>query len=357
MPGDVPVKVLIVHPGIRYSVGDVYQGLAKGLRECGVEVGMFNLDDRITFYTQAWIKDEESGTLTKALDEDAALTMAANGIEVALYEWWPDVVVVVSGFYIPPKLWAVLRQRPHHVVYWCTESPYEDDRQGRAARYADTVVLNDPTNLQQFIDEVNPNTHYFPHSYDPDVHRPGPAVPALRSDFAFVGTGFPSRIDWLERVDWTGVNVRIGGNWVALDEDSLLLPFLFDSNPAACMDNLTTSCVYRSTKTSLNLYRKEHSDDATADGWAMGPREVELAACGTFFFRESRPEGDELFPTLPILDGPETFGDELRWWLAHDDEREAAATAARNAIVDRTFKSTAARLLRLVEAAPRKVAA
>lgn len=351
------MKVLIVHPGIRFSVGDVYQGLAKGLRECGAEVAMFNLDDRITFYTQAWVKDEESGSLTKAFNEEAALLMAANGIEVALYEWWPDVVVIVSGFYIPPKLWAVLRRRPHHVVYWCTESPYEDDRQSRPARYADTVVLNDPANVDQFRREINKNTWYFPHSYDPAVHHLGAAVPDLASDFAFVGTGFPSRVDWLERVDWSGVNARFGGNWQALEDGSPLLPMLFDPDRQACMDNAVTADVYRSTKASLNLYRKEHSNEAHADGWAMGPREVELAACGTFFFRETRGEGDALFPMLPLVDSPEAFGDELRWWLAHDDERTAAAMAAHAAIADRTFKNTAARLLRLVEQAPRKVAA
>ena len=47
-----------------------------------------------------------------------------------------------------------------------------------------------------------------------------------------------------------------------------------------------------------------------------------------------RPEGDELFPTLPTFDGPEQASRQLRWWLDHDPERERAAEKAREAGID-----------------------
>jgi spore maturation protein CgeB len=349
------VKILVVHPGVLFSVGDVFKGMVQGLRECGHEVGVFNLADRVEFYTRAHVLHDD-GTYAKSFTESVAMEMASAGIENICYEWWPDVIVIVSGFYIPPKLWGVLARRPHHTVFWCTESPYEDDRQMRAGRYADTVILNDPTNLKQYRDEINARTFYLPHSYDPAVHFPGDADPDLACDFSFVGTGFPSRIDWLERVDWSGIDAKLGGNWKEVGEGSPLVPLLMHPK-GECMDNADTARLYRSSKVSLNLYRKEHSENAHADGWAMGPREVELAACGTFFFRESRPEGDDLFPSLPILEDPETFARDLRWWLTHDDERNAAAAEAMAAIADRTFKNTAARLLDLVERAGAKIAA
>jgi spore maturation protein CgeB len=354
--GGLDVKILVVHPGVDFSVHDVYRGVVKGLQDLGHDVGEFNLSDRIEFYTRAHVMRDDNKKWTKSFGDDAAMEMACSGIEVVCYEWWPDVVIIVSGFYIPPKLWGVLARRPHHVVYWCTESPYEDDRQGRAARYADTVILNDPTNLDAYRSEINERTFYFPHSYDPDVHRPGDADPDLACDFSFVGTGFPSRVDWLEQVDWAGVDAKLGGNWQTVEDDSPLIPLLMHER-GECMNNADTANLYRSSKVSLNLYRKEHSEQGHANGWAMGPREVELAACGTFFFRESRPEGDDLFPMLPIVEDPETFSRELRFWLDNDDERNAAATAAREAIADRTFKNSAARLLDLVQRAGTKIAA
>jgi hypothetical protein len=89
----------------------------------------------------------------------------------------------------------------------------------------------------------------------------------------------------------------------------------------------------------------------------MGPREVELAACGTFFFRDPRGEGDDLFPMLPFVESPEQFSKDLRWWLANDADRLAAADQARLAIADRTFARSANRLLELVASAGHKIAA
>jgi len=341
------VKVLIVHPGAHYSVADVHNGLVRGLKANGCDVGVFNLDDRIEFYTRAHVQQDD-GTYTKAFSDNDAMLMAAKGIETVCYEWWPDVVIVVSGFFIPPQVWGVLTRRPHHVVYWCTESPYEDDRQGQPGRYVDTVVLNDPTNLDQFVADINPNTHYIGHSYDPDVHHRGGRRPSLACDFGFVGTAFPSRIDFFEAVNWDGINVKLAGNWQGLEPSSPLTPFLHDE-PDRCMDNIVTADLYRSCRVSANLYRKEHSEHGHAEGWAIGPREIELAACGTFFLREPRPEGDALFPMLPTFTESDEFSDKLRWWLARPELAAEAATQACAVIADRTFTNTAAELLRIVE--------
>ena len=103
----------------------------------------------------------------------------------------------------------------------------------------------------------------------------------------------------------------------------------------------------RSTKVSLNLYRKEAATPDLVDGWACGPREIELAACGAFFLREPRGESDQLFPMLPTFTEPAEVGDLARWWVAHPDERDTAARKAREAVAARTFRANAAELLQL----------
>jgi len=346
------VKILVVHPGPSFSVADVHDGLVQGLRaQPGVEVGVLNLDDRLAFYTQAHVK---VGRRWKtALSYDEACLMAAKGVETICYEWWPDVVIVVSGFFVPPEVWGVLARRPHHTVLWCTESPYEDDKQMQPARYVDTVVLNDPANITQF-QQVNERTFYFPHSYNPARHHPAPPNPELVCDFAFVGTGFRSRIEFFEKVDWTGIDAVFAGNWLGVDDDSPLAPLIRGSR-TECLDNASAADLYRSAKVNANLYRKEHTDGGTAEGWAIGPREVELAACGAFFLREPRDEGDALFPMLPTFTTPTEFQDSLHWWLDHPVERERAASQAREAIAPRTFERTAERLLRLLDGAPTNI--
>lgn len=334
------MRAMVVHPGPHFSVADVHAGWVKGLRANGVETVDFNLDARLDFYAQAYRKKDHGWVL--ALQPDDAAVLACKGIEAACYEFWPDVVIIISGFYIADFVYEVMRARGHKIVIVHTESPYEDDRQLGIADRAHLNVLNDPTNL----DRYPKGSVYIPHGYDPDVHRPAEPEPALRSDFAFVGTGFPSRCQFFEAVDWGDIDAVFAGNWQYLKDTSPLEPFLAHEKNECC-PNDQTARLYHSTKASANLYRKEAS--ASAEGWAMGPREVELAACGVFYLREARGEGDELFPMLPTFDGPQDFGDQLRWWLSHDTARQEAAAKAREAVADRTFANHAAELLRLLD--------
>jgi spore maturation protein CgeB len=310
-------------------VADVHNGMVKGLRQNGVTVADVNLDDRLDFYEQSYIKTP-AGEYVKAVSTEKAVRMAAKGIETACYEVWPEVVILTSGFFVTPETLAVLRRRPHHVVLWCTESPYEDSRQLNFAPYVDTIILNDPTNIEQFR-QVNARTFYLPHSFDPDIHHPGPSD--QRNDFAWVGTGFPSRMEFFEQVEWKDLRVVLGGMWRGLDPDSPLRRYLLSDDLEECCDNTTAADLYRGCTVSANLYRKESTDVDHADGWAMGPREVELAATGTFFLREPRGEGDELLHMLPTFTEPGEFTELLHHYVAHAAKaQELAAGRAQRSL-------------------------
>jgi spore maturation protein CgeB len=241
----------------------------------------------------------------------------------------------------------MLRRRGHKVVILHTECPYEDEGQVMRAAYADLNILNDPISLDRFR-AAGPPAEYIPHAYDPAIHYRRESRPDWESDFCFVGTGFPSRVAFLEAVDWSGIDFALAGMWARTDDESPLRKYLVHDLDH-CLPNEDSVCLYSSTKASANLYRREAETCAHERGWAMGPREVELAALGTFFVRESRPEGDQLLPTLPVFDGPDDFAEKLRWWLAHDAEREAAAQAAQAAVADRTFVNNAKRLFQLLD--------
>lgn len=341
------MRCLIVHPGPNFSVADVFRGWITGLQAQGLEVGAYNLDARLNFYGAACIKNED-GEYQPAFDSDDAARLALEGIYGELWRWHPiDVVMIVSGFYVPPWLMEMFRARGIKVVLVHTESPYEDDTQVTRSEHADLVLINDPTNLDRFR-QVNPNTHYQWHCYMPKLHHPGPVDPAHRSEFAFVGTGFASRIAFLEQVDWSGIDAAFAGHWQLLDHDSPLMPFLAHGLEECC-DNRQTANLYRGTRLSANLYRKEAERPALSDGWAMGPREVELAAIGTPFLREGRPEGDALFPFLPRFTDPNEFTELMRWHLARPDLLAALGDRAREAVAPRTFANSAARMLRLLD--------
>ena len=338
------MRVLCVEPGPQFSVQDVHNGWVRAFRNLGVEVVDLNLAHRLAFYNSAAIK--RGSRYRKALTNDEAIALAAKGIEVAAFEMWPDLVVVTSAFFVPTFTLELLRKRGMKVAVVMTESPYEDDAQIRKAPFADLVLLNDPTNIDLFR-RANPNTHYMPHAFDPAVHYRRPADDRYASDFCFVGTGFPSRVEFLEKVDWSGLDVALAGNWQAATADSPLRPFVIHPIDH-CIDNAEAVDLYSNCKASANLYRREANRPELVDGWACGPREIELAACRTFFARDARPEGDLLFPMLPTFSTPAELGDIVRWAVANEHSSQRAAEAAQAAVADRTFDNNARKLLALV---------
>ena len=338
------MRILCIEPGPAFSVADVHRGWVRAFAQLGCTVVNFNFGERIDFYTQAHV--EKNGEYVKAFDDEGALRLAAKGIEAAVLEVWPDLVMVTSGFFIPPAIYQLIRERGFTVVLNQLEEPYEATREMARAALVDATIINDPTHLESFR-AVNPKTWYLPAAYDPDVHRPGPAHPDLACDFGFVGTGFDSRVRFFEAVDWTGIDVALAGNWGETDPDSPLRKFIVH-DLAECFPNERTIALYRSAQLSANLYRKEAQSPGLERGWAIGPREVELAATGCFFLREPRPEGDDLFPMLPTFEMPEQFESLLRYWLARPADRERCADEARAAVQDRTFVNNARTLLRLL---------
>jgi spore maturation protein CgeB len=320
---------------------DVHAGWMRALQNAGHTVASLNLGDRIDFYHSAHVK--KGRRWVKAFADLEAVKLASKGVEASVFEFMPDIVFLTSGFFVPTDTLNLLRSRGVKVVLMHTESPYEDDVQISRAEHADLNLVNDPTNLDRFP----ANSVYQWHCYDPAVHRPREPRPECASDFCFVGTAYPSRIAFLEQVDWTDIDVALAGNWRRIDPQSPLVKFVAH-DLAECVDNTDAVDLYAATKVSANLYRKEAQRAELSEGWAMGPREVELAACGIPFLREPRGEGDEILSMLPTFTTPDEFGLRLRELLADETRRLAVAGAARDAIADRTFANAATRLLDLL---------
>jgi len=334
------MRALVVNPGPNFSVADVARGWARGLADLGIDVRTFELDKLLDYFAYAYT--DRNGEVVKAHTEAEAIQLAAGQIKAACYDWWPDLVLVVSGFFMYPQLVDIMRNRHRHVVLLCTESPYEDEAQLQKAAWYDGVVLNDPTNLDAFAEVCEGPALYAPHAYDPEVHYRAPAK--RHAEVSWIGTCYPSRAAFLEQVDWSGLDVSFGGNFK--DAPESLLRFV-GHEPEECVDNDVTAEVYRGSLASFNIYRAETNGQLSdsADGWAMGPREVEMARCGLWFARQSRPESDEVFPMLPTFSDPQELGDQLRWAIANPEARMMAVERAFAAVEDRTFPNNASALL------------
>lgn len=343
------MRWLIAHPGPNFSVADVYVGWVEALRELGEDVYEFNLDDRLAFYDGAYQQvPGRDDVFRRALTAEQAIELAVNGLAAALYKIRPHVLMLVSGFFTDMQMLDQARRYGTKVVVLNTESPYEDDRQLKLAEHADLMLLNDPLHLEQY--QAITNATYCPHAYRPAVHCPGPARYPV-ADFSFVGTGYPSRIAFFGDMNLDGLDVVLAGNWLRLDENSPLRKYI-GHDIKYCCDNSEAVEIYRSTRVGINLYRREANDKNSLFGLAMGPREVEMAACGVFFLRDSRPESDQVLSMLPRFGSPGEAGELLRWYLRHADQRIELAAAARQAIAERTFVNHATNILRLFDRQP-----
>ena len=76
----------------------------------------YNSHDRLTFYSSALIDtgelDGEGHPLvTRAMPNDAALRLAMQGLSHAMLTFWPDVIIMVSAFFITPGQMQLMRMR------------------------------------------------------------------------------------------------------------------------------------------------------------------------------------------------------------------------------------------------------
>jgi hypothetical protein len=352
-------RILLVQPGPDFSVADVYRGWQKALTALGHTVMAYNTSDRLTFYGRTRMPEHdkpacehcgEVPTRQAVPDSNGILALGMDGLYATLNKFWPDIVFFISGFYLTPAILQFIRTRRHKIVFLHTESPYQDEEQLQRGEFADLNLLNDPANISAWKDLDVP-VAYMPHAYDPGIHYP--ASPRnYEADFAFVGTGFRSRQEFFHQMDLDGLSVVLGGNWANTEPEYRHLLKYLGHPLEACVGNEETARVYRLAKAGINFYRRESEDAHAGEGWAMGPREVEMAACGLFFLRDPRPESDEVFGRcLPAFGSADEASQELRYWTGNDALRERYAAQARERIVSRTFSNNARAALNLMEEA------
>lgn len=351
------MRILMVHPGPDFSVADVFNGWKKAFEKQGHQVAVFNTNDRIAFYAQNSVPDYTIGLqrvcetcqqppFRNAMTEEDAVTASMQGLTHDLYAVWPHMVFFVSAFFTPAWVLDLIRQRRHKLVILHTESPYQDDEQLMRAQYATLNLLNDPTNLEEYA-HLAP-AMYMPHAYDPDIHYPGRGKKDI--DFTFIGTMFDSRRDFFEKffelIDVEKYKFALGGaGWDGEHMDnSPLLKYLGHPRGEA-VDNKEAAIHYRKSKIGINFYRRESEKSHSGEGWAVGPREIETAACGIPWIRDARAESDELFPFLPSFRTPEEAAELFHWYLEDEDRRKKLGKTARNVIKHRTFDNHAALLM------------
>lgn len=353
------MKILVVDPGADWSTRDVYDGLCHGLRAQGeVEVLEYRYGRRFAIMRdaldRAWRRDRGR---VKPTDADAALWTSELAVTWALRHQ-PDWVLVVSGMYFHPDALVLARRAGLRTALLLTESPYDYEREWEVARLADLVWTNERTAVAP-LRSANPETHYLPHAYHAERHRPGAPVPdgTPAHDVVFVGTGFQERVDLLAAVDWTGIDLGLYGTWPLPGRHRLRRHLR-----AGIIENTSTAALYASAKVGLNLFRQSKGFGPRAPrllgAESLNPRSYELAATGCFHLSDARAEMGEVFGDLvPTFSSPAELQELLRHWLGAPAERARAAAALPAAVRGHSWVDRAAQVVSDLRRARRDAAA
>lgn len=359
-----PIRLLLVHPGASISVHDVFVGLRAGLKGRGHHVYEYSLNGRIeaasreltNTYQRRKRELEKAGETEKAArlhkpNQADMIYMASEPIVAKALRVQPDVVLIVSGMYLHPDAIVLLRRAGIPAALLLTESPYDDPQQMRIVPYFDVVWTNERTSVStlaaatRFSKRPVP-VKYLRHAWTPEIHSASYENYDVAShDVVFVGTGFQERKEWLEAVDWTGIDLGLYGSWDLVGPRSRLRPYI----KGGYTPNDRATALYHRAKIGLNFYRTSKGfgkNAAKIDGAeSLNPRAYELAAAGCFTISDYRAEVAEVFGDLvPTVSSPSDLRPLLDRWLRDDQARRFTQAKLPPSVAQHTWHARAAQV-------------
>jgi len=331
----------------------VWWGLHDGLLHANVEVVDYAMDGRLA-NAASWLDWCYQNNTRKDRVEPPnyadKLYLASSGIIEKSLMFGCDWIVAVACGWLHPLALQMARRAGQHMALILTESPNQDDEQLFWSNMVDVIWTNERTSVPKFA-HWNENTHYWRHAFDPARHYPGPVTDAQPThDVVFVGTGWQERIDLLSAVDWTGIDLGLYGTWELLPEDASLRQYVRGGVTA----NDVTAQLYRNAKVGVNLHRTSdyyvNTSNHITHAESLNPRCYELAATGCFFVTDYRAEVGEVFGTaVPTFRTAAELESVLRYYLAHDVERQAAAAHLPALVAEHTFDRRAEEVLAVLD--------
>lgn len=344
-------RIMIVGAWASVSVSDIQDGYEEGFKATGHEVYTYKLCERVAEaerdLTRKWQRSAKEQGFPKPNEADIAYYAGVPLLE--RYMWFrPDWVIAVSGKWLHPQVIVWLRQMGARVAVLLTESPYETENgEDKFIQFVNLAWTNERS-VVPYLRKFNPHTYYLPHAHDPAKHKPdddGIAdVPS--HDVVFVGTGFQERMDILNAVDWTGIDLGLYGTWPLMGSRANLRQYI----RGGIVENKGAASLYRRSKIGLNLYRTSkqlNPKGGRIDGAeSLNPRALELAACGVFQISDYRREVEEVFgASVLTFERPDALEETIRAYLAHPELRANAAARARYAVQARTYAVNATQMI------------
>ena len=352
------MRILLVAPGPRFSTYDVYKYYKKALSDNGHDVIGFNYHDWFAYYVSANASflDEDPDSVDV---QRRSLNMGAQMMLAKMARTLPDLILTISGIAMPDAIWDWVNEFRRNLVkdimtaILFTESPYIDDRQLDLLGSVDFGFTMDKYSLPKFK-VINDRSAYIGHSFSEDVHYPRGPDKEYSADVFMVGTGFPERRDLLMSIDWSGIDLKLFGDWEVADQQVDGTP-LEDYVVKMYLDNEEeVPKWYSNSRVSLNIFRTarwpekmvKHIDGTEA--YSASPRCFGTMACGGLLLTDSRPELFDLFDVgkdLLVFNSPEDMHDKVRYYIRNEGESDSVRESGYNAVQRYSYHNRASELV------------
>ena len=335
------MRMLVVHPGASWATHDVHVGLVEGLKDSGVSVCEWRLDGRIErshgFLHYLWRQQRRKDKTRKWPKPTAGdvLYQASQGIVERAIEKNCQDVLIVSAMYMLPERIELMKRAGLRVWLLCTETPYDIAAEMRIAALCHGAWTHERSQVDAFR-QVQPNTNYLPSAWRKGTHTP--AQVAAECDVFFCGSLFDERVEYLSRIDWSGIDFRLYGEPINRAKGKLDAYL-----KGGIIPNETMRDYAQRARIVLNLFRAPKNECAAE---SLNPRVYEMAAAGVCMVSDYRPEVvDKFGSAVPTFHSPEEAGRVIRDLLADPGRREQNIKNAIAAVEDDHWHSRASQVV------------
>lgn len=306
-------RISIVFPNARYSTRDCAVGYSSAFNSLGFDVNDIRYELLWEHYYSLYGESEET------------YRKATSHAVFKIIDSYPDFVVVIDGSRIHNIFWKWMAKLNIKTAVVMTDCPYYDKVNAAIAEKTDYPFANDRLSARKM------GIPYLPLAYDSNVHHPFIVSDKYKSDVIFVGTGFPERVEFLEQINWSGIDFKLLGYW---PDNKEIIP-----NDEAVQ-------YYNGAKIALNLDRVSvdiDGEERIEGRESPGPRVFEVSACGTLLASQSPVSilGDNYL----LCETPQKMSKMIREWLCRDDDRAILSNNARRAVEGESYVNRAITML------------
>lgn len=264
------------------------------------------------------------------------------------------LVISLMPYYIDTRTWQAMQNKKIPIVGWILNNPRRKYALLNPVKYY-TITLIADQQWRGYILKKNPRatTYFLPAAADPDIsfkisREKIPNYKNYECDVVFAGSPFSEEKGWnsrykvLQALYDAGFNVKLYGDnsWLTLAQQHPFITKIFQNRP---VEKKELNLIYNASKIALNI----HSNQLET---GTNQRIFEATASGAFVLSDYRETVKKIYgENIALFKTIDELKEKTRYYLGHNDEREALAKTARNITVSHhTYKKRIETILSLL---------